>query len=267
MTSAAVEPFSLADLQAMWRVLAAWVRASKTRGSVGTNLARQLQQFPPVSDSVLEHTVAKAGCPLQLQSYGWVIGGPLPRYGPPVVPIATAAVDDVLDGRVSEARLRVALLRERADHSLHSEGWRFESREVAVAGTAVGGQPASGGEAAEDDSRPPHPYAHAQAIYGWRRDSPCLIHPPHGDDDPCDGIDPIGGDGVVDSERLCAKRATLDTHPAFPLPAQTLAGLALAVVATLYGAGFARNIVDGDRLLGDLGDQIAQDLRVLQGDG
>lgn len=265
MSGASDEPHGEADFKAMWSVLAAWLRSGGGKSAVGAGLAQYLQQFTPIEPTVLEQRLPRATPPLRLDSFGWVIGGPLPRYGSPVIPVVTAVVDEVVDGRVREFKLRVALLRERDDGSVHAEGWRFESAERDESGELKSADTAgSTTSAGETKSGPPHPYSHAQAIFGWQRDSPCLIHPPHPEGDVCDGIDATGNT-YLDAERLRSARATLDTHPAFPLPARTLTGLALAVVATLYGARTARTIVEGDALLARLQGAPASDFALLCG--
>ncbi|MEZ5218551.1 MAG: hypothetical protein R2715_18655 [Ilumatobacteraceae bacterium] len=132
MSTVIAEPHDEADLKAMWRVLAGWLRAKQAKGSVGPVLAQRLREFTPVDAQVLEHTVSRATPPLRLHSYGWVVGDPLPRYGRPVVPVTTVVVEKLINGRVSELKMRVALLREREDGSVHAEGWRFESAEHVV---------------------------------------------------------------------------------------------------------------------------------------
>jgi hypothetical protein len=154
-----------------------------------------------------------------------------------------------LDGLVTEAAFRVALLSLRDDNTLRAEGWRFEQGEPAQL-------PVAGEQFVQS---PAHPYAHAQAIIGWDRDPKRPVHEPHEEGETCDGLDP-SEDMVLDDERIRAAGATLCLHPAFPLGVSSLTGLALSLVGSLYGAKGTRQIVVGERALESAGGVIGDDI-------
>jgi hypothetical protein len=103
-----------------------------------------------------------------------------------------------------------------------------------------------------------HPYAHAQAIIGWRKDIDCLIHAPHPDGANCDGIHYVEDDSVY-GERVRAQKATFVKHPAFPLGVVSLTGLALAVFVSLYGAPRAREVFGEIRGIKTADGQLRED--------
>jgi len=258
-------PFDADDLKLMWRVLAGWARDDSKR-RVGTGLAQHLNVFKRVTHTELEHRLPRAALPLTLRSTRWIVGNPLPGYASVTVPVASVTVGNLLDDRVEEFAIWVTLLRERADGTIHAEGWRFESPERIKedSGSAASKHKKKNKKGDEEKSTmPAHPYSHAQAIAGWEKGEQCLIHPPHDDDEGCDGLDE-SGDANLDSERKRAHDNTFVSHPAFPLLATTLTGMAVAVVATLYGASPARKLIQGDRVLGSVGGAIGNDLELLR---
>lgn len=210
-----------------------------------------VDDFPPISGSSLDLSMPKQPLPLRLSPHGWLIGDPLPRIKPEVVPVATLSLGPIVAEHVSSAAFRVALLGERGnDASVHSQGWRFETGEVTP-------------PLADPSVTPPaHPYCHAQAIIGWTRDSPCLLHPPHLEADECDGTDGALEE-VIHLERRRVKAATLVQHPAFPVAAQTLTGLAATMIATLYGAQPTSALLCDDSRLARSAGLIHEDLERL----
>ena len=239
----------------MWRVLSLWASASR-KVAVDRLLTTWLEGFKPRARAdELEFKGPHLGGGISLHtSLGWLIGMPLARYNPQVVPVTTLSLGEASGGVISEARFRVALLSPRAcEPTIAAQGWRFESPEAHLA--------PSGGESTDP---PAHPYCHAQAITGWIRETPCLIHPPHAEYEVCDGID-ASGDEHVDGDRLNSLSATLSTHPAFPLAARTLTGLAASVVATLYGARTTKGLLQPDQTLSRVEGAIRMDLEALVG--
>lgn len=221
----------------MWRVLAEWARMA-TPGS--DFLARSLKtEFRPAQPSTLEGHMMHKEPPVKLQSSGWILGQPLTKQAD-VLPVVTFEASGS-KGEVRDAAFRVGLFRA-LDGGRVAEGWRFEQ-----------GEPERDGEIGA------HPYAHAQAIKGWRKDINCLIHSPHADGDECSGV-MDAADDVLTAERQRAQAATLVKHPAFPLGVVTLTGLALAVFTTLYGAIKAREAFGEFHPLKASTDDLREDL-------
>lgn len=243
-------PYGRTDVQLMWRVLSSWQRMSTARPDSDI-LQLVLSEFPTVDPKTLAISASKAPLPLSLENWGWIVGSPLPRSTYQIVPVATVHLSGDTE-RVTEAAFRVALLGDHQKAGIVSFGWRFESPETDKS-------PSS------DDPAPgpsPHPYGHAQAIVGWTRSHDCLLHPSHNDDEYCAGIDPSGST-ELDAERIDAFSRVLVKHPAFPMPARTLAGLALAMIATLYGVSDARRIVERESDLERVGGALLEDLGYL----
>lgn len=214
------KPYDLDDLKTMWRLLGDWL-GDKSKESIGPGLTRHLnQQFVELGAARVSPSLVGQQTPFNLaeRMNGWMICEPLPDY--PIVPIMTISIQGMGKwGRVSELAFRVALLEELSDGSIHGSGWRFETGE----------------QMTEREAVPAHPYAHAQAITGWERNQPCLIHPPHRHGETCS-----------EALRPGAAPTILVKHPAFVLPAKTLTGLALDVIATLYGSQRAFALVKDD---------------------
>lgn len=251
------DPFGVDDRRLMWRVLSQWMERSnhrKTQAALPPKLVAQLRAFTLIDHSQLQGRVPKLPLPLKLHSQGWLVGSPLPKREPKVVPIVTVSLGPIKGDRVTDAAFRVALLSEDRDEgTIHAEGWRFEQAEVRA-------------EATVDDpvpGPPAHPYSHAQAIVGWVKGNDCLIHPPHSENDMCDGLFPIPAVDIT-TERARAKSSTLVSHPAFPLPATTLCGLSLSMIATLYGVRVAMEIVNDDTVLKRMSGQARIDCESLR---
>jgi len=239
--------FGVDDLTLMWRVLGAWVRISD-RTDPGGALGTYIREFRAVQYKPLLMAVPKHALPMRLHdNFGWIVGSPLPREGLSVIPVATVSVGPLVGDRVSECAIRVALLRDRADLTVEAEGWRFESGEQPVDGQLT---------------PPAHPYCHVQAITGWDRDPSCLLHPTHEEGAECDGLDPTDVQGV-DGERKRAASATLVRHPAFPLSASTLTGMALNVVAALYGVSAVLDLLQVEAVLQRVDGEVRRDLERL----
>lgn len=231
-------PYGDGDRKLMWTVLGVWANSTLNGG---TQIERTIRtQFPPLGHSVLTQTVRRLDHPVHLSEKGWLVGAELRRQ-PGTIPVITFEAYGSHD-RVEDAAFRVAFF-SLLDGNLSAEGWRFEQAEPT--------QP--NGEAAA------HPYAHAQAIIGWRKDIACLIHPPHAEGENCDGLHPIDDQSVY-SERVRAQKSTLVKHPAFPLGVVSLTGLALAVFVTLYGAPRAREVFGGVRDINIADGQLREDL-------
>lgn len=214
-----VEPYGGDDRTLMWTILGVWAKSTRSRNS---QIERDVRtEFPPLMHTMFSQDVRRLPHPVHLHARGWLVGEELHRQ-PGTVPVVTFEAFGT-HMKVEDAAFRVALMT-LIDGKIHAEGWRFEQAEA----------PEDGGEIAA------HPYAHAQAIIGWRKDVDCLIHPPHADGETCEGISDVG-DPAVYRERIRAQQGTLVKHPAFPLGVKSLSGLALAVFSTLYGAKKARD--------------------------
>lgn len=241
-----MEPWGTVDMAMMWHVFSRWATVLPQAGS--TYLSRYIKtQFAQhLRPEQLDQQVPKQSLPFNLRRFGWIVGRELERQDS-VIPVVSVSVGRSADGRPIDTAIRVALLSDRGDRTIHAEGWRFEQAE----------------HPEPPPSTPPaHPYAHAQAITGWDRDVRCLIHLPHAPEDGCLGIDPPEA-GEIHDERKRAQVATLVRHPAFPLGVKTATGLALAVVSALYGHRGARKIVEGDRRFRLVAGEVRGDLITL----
>lgn len=228
----------------MWHVIARWSQLLEYEGHADRGVAAWVRtNFDPVlkPHAIRDQFIHPTG-----ESYsntsGWIVARATKREkATPVISVTYGAQDD--EGYKATA-IRVSLLTRRSDERVEAEGWRFEQAER------------------YDEGAEAHPYAHAQAINGWSASAQkCLIHPPHGVGDPCDGVDPQAG--TVDDERRRRQAVTHVSHPAFPLPTVTLTGLALGTVVSLYGRNESRPIVEHDPKLRMAGEAVRKDLSVL----
>lgn len=245
------EPYDRADLNLMWRVFGVWMGQS-SQGPSSSALRNWLGHFDTIDSKALQLQLPKSSLPIKLSAQGWLVGEPLPKRKPDVVPVVTISLGALKHDRVTDAAFRVALLTARDEGTIQAEGWRFEQAEL----------PAEPTKAEPNPPPPAHPYCHAQAIIGWVKGFDCLIHPPHIVGDTCDGID-YGAEDLVRAERLRAAASTLVSHPAFPLPATTLTGLSLTLIAALYGRKVAAGIVIDDTVLARVGGDIKRDINSL----
>lgn len=232
-----VEPYGDDDRQLMWKILGAW---AKNAISGSSRIERDIRtEFTPLMHTMFDQKVRRLEHPVHLHHKGWLVGKALSREKE-TIPVITFEAYGT-HARVEDAAFRVALM-SLIDGELHAEGWRFEQAE----------SPGEGGAVAA------HPYAHAQAIIGWRKDVDCLIHKPHADGEVCEGISEVKNQAVK-AERLDAKQRTLVKHPAFPLGVKSLSGLALAVFTTLYGVPEAREVFGAVRQIASAGDILRED--------
>lgn len=221
----------------MWTILGAWAKTTSSRNS---QIERDIRtEFPPLMHTMFAQRVRRLEHPVRLYENGWLVGEELTRQ-PGAIPVVTFEAFGVR-AKVEAAAFRVALM-SLIDGNLHAEGWRFEQAEPP----------------GEDGKIAAHPYAHAQAIVGWRKDVNCLIHKPHSDGESCEGVVNLE-DQKIRSERIDAKRRTLVKHPAFPLGVKSLSGLALAVFTTLYGVPKARDVFGAVRGINSAGDILRED--------
>lgn len=227
---AGLVPFSKDDHRLMWKYASSWGGRFKHRSSSAETYVRT--HFRPTMTKPMLAFHYWDVPDLDLRRYGWLVGEDLTRQ-PGVLPVINLQTTEQNNVVVSAA-FRVALIGQRTDETISAEGWRFERAEPVGHGTL-------------------HPFQHAQSIIGWTMKGDCLIHPPHDPSYVCedDGIHSAanspntGADvaEVLDTERLAAKKSTLESHPAFPLGVKTLTGLSLAMLVTLYGAARTRELL------------------------
>lgn len=222
MSTAAAPPRHLQQ-EMFGRLLAAWrdweIPNSPPRG----RLSVLLDQFTLSSGRLLDEL--KGGKDTDLPGRGiWVVGPAVPRGTPSLFPVATASVWG--DDASLSACLRVALIAHGdTDETPHVRvwGWRFDSAEQSMNGAPV-----------------PRPHAHAQPTSSWYiNGARCLVHP-HSSSDTGE-VCPWNDDALTHTLN--------ETHPAFPLRGETLPGLALAFVVSLYGAQTAREIIESEPTL------------------
>lgn len=230
-------PYGDQDRTLMWTVLGVWAKSTRVGGAQIERTIRT--EFRPLMDTMFAQVVRRQPHPVYLHNTGWLVGEELKGHEG-TIPVLTFEAMGSHD-QVRDAAFRVAFL-SLVDGNLQAEGWRFE-------------QPEPRGH---DGKIAAHPYAHAQAIIGWRKDIDCLIHAPHPDGANCDGIHYVEDDSVY-GERVRAQKATFVKHPAFPLGVVSLTGLALAVFVSLYGAPRAREVFGEIRGIKTADGQLRED--------
>lgn len=222
----------------MWALLSRWLESTNHRSNL---VARSIATlFPSLLPHVLTQVMPRVkDHPLFLHEKGWIIGDQLTNQEG-VIPVITFRASGT-PSKVEDAAFNVALM-SLVNENLVAEGWRFEQAEAVSDGDEVAA----------------HPFAHAQAIIGWERGVNCLIHPPHGDGENCDGLNK-SVDEKTKEERARSQLSTLDQHPAFPLGVKSLSGLAMAVFVTLYGVPRAREVFGSVRKVTAAEGEIRED--------
>lgn len=215
------------------RVIAAWARDAQDRPRKRGGLHSLLDAFETQTPEAILGQIRHGPQEMNLATdqRTWILGAPVETGALPMFPIAAVSLreyDDRLAGQI-----KVALLQESRPGVPTVTGWRFESAE----------------QVRLDGKMPPHVYPHAQPISGWHTDAGCLLHP-HASGEDVSACPPYG---VPRADQP----ALNESRPAFPLRGETLPGLAAAALATLYGAGRAREILDTDQSL----QQCAQTIR------
>lgn len=194
--------------------------------------------------------------PVDLASQGiWLVGSPTIKGNPALWPIVTASATADSDGGL-KAELRLALLSDE-NSVLTARGWRFdlpEQDQLII----------SGKSGAANVVRAVRPMGHVQPINSWHRNGECrcVIHPHKDADEACNARSSVI---VGASSRGFALPIVNETHPAFPLPARTLPGLAAAMILSLYGAIRAEEIIEGSRIRTSAGATIQKDLAFVFG--
>ena len=191
------------DREIFAQILATWVREgekdSVSQGRIGAKLARFSICRP---DDVIRLLARPRVPTLNLyNSRRWICGPHVSTGTPVFLPFATAMVDTEPSGEL-KACIRVAFIFESADR-VDWVAWRFESAD-------------------RQGDEPSHPYAHAQHIVEWAKDVSIDFEE--------SGVSQLNKS--ADGGRFVNER-----RPAFPLRGgQTISGLAVAMLAALYGA-------------------------------
>lgn len=200
------------------RVLDAWAAWEVTDAPARGRLSTILDTFGETPVRAADKL--KGDVDIDLAEHNiWLVGPPIQKGTPNLFPVATAGVwekDSVLN-----ASIRVALIALHESDETHVWGWRFDSAEQSTDGKPV-----------------PRPHAHSQPISRWFMTGiQCLLHPHQ-----------KAESGAACSWQKDAKPhpPMNETHPAFPLRGDTLPGLAVAFIASLYGAQLTRTILETD---------------------
>jgi hypothetical protein len=232
----------------MWHVIARWIQVLDYKSRVAPEVATWVKDhFSPVlNQDAIRNRFSHPAIESHSDEFGWIVGRATKHEL--ATPVITVTYGNQVGDDFTETAIRVSLLSRRQDAKIEAQGWRFEQAEE------------------YSDESAAHPYAHAQAINGWFASAEkCLIHPPHTDGTSCAGLIPDGGPNgaAVDAERKRWQKAAHVKHPAFPLPTDTLTGLALGAAVTLYGTNESSLIVAKDPRLRTAGEAVQSDIRRL----
>ena len=188
-------------------ILAMWAAQGETDPISRGRLAAEVDRWTCLPSDVREILGQPQVGPGDLLARKLYITGPRVTAGTPTfIPRATARIGTDEDGFL-EVGLRVALLFA-ADGKVNMAGWRFDLAD-------------------RKGEHPPHPYPHAQHIEDWAKDVPIqAVAAPE-----------ARGRGEEIPDRLINQQ-----RPAFPLRGgNTASGLAVVMLATLYGAPTVRS--------------------------
>lgn len=223
------------------RILIQWVLAANDdEEKTGAQRESSGQMGPKVLDTFTYgdpygiNVLAKDNAEVNLSEQGqWLKGEPTPGE-PPLFPVASVSVR-AKQGKLVEATIRVALFAESPGTvSFVVHGLRFETAEpYSVPDPRTGKERLS-----------PRPFPHVQPLRGWYQRSTCLMHP-HLDKESAQACALALGSVDVDHWY----RATNEEQPGMPLRNDSVPGLALAFLVSLYGAPRARSIIEKDTLL------------------
>lgn len=226
------KPGSERDL--LRRVLSAWSEHGATDHKRGTVGSRVLINFNSVDDRQI-FAVANSELPLELHRQNcWIIGAPTPGE-PALHPVASVSLKNDTEGAVA-LTIRIALFADSPHHHIPFilHGWRFESPEP---DRVVD-------EQTKEVRKSPRPFAHAQPTLGWYQKAPCMVH-----------AHLSQGEAVVCEEEpwtsdiMQWRNLTNEIQPGFPLRSTTIAGQAIAVLVSLYGAPATVAILDSEAML------------------
>ena len=216
----------------LMRVLTKWSETGidTLRGSVGSRVLDNFNSW----DLNRIRTVANEPLPFSLSGQDYWIKGEATPGEPPLFPVASVSMREEGDGSTG-LTIRVALFGESPHEAFQFmlQGWRFESPEVDRTDPETGKPILS-----------PRPFPHAQPTLGWYQNAKCMAHP-----HTSKGNAQICEDEHWSEEISFWRDLTNESQPGFPLRGDSLAGQALALLVTLYGAPRARGIVEKDEEL------------------
>lgn len=207
------------------RVLGAWAEDGEATSSSRRDVAPYLENF------MVPYNIAsllRGRLPINLHDLDrWIVGRAVSTHEGELFPVASAALkveDSCLMGTI-----RVALIQGDGQGTVRAIGMRFESAEAR--------------ESAEGALNP-HTYPHSQPARSWTIRGLCLLHPDAEAEEEIVGCP----DCFVESdEEKTFRTEHFNGHrPAFPLRCETLPGLAVAAITSVYGTQVAREIIDSD---------------------
>jgi hypothetical protein len=173
-------------------------------------LAGLLDSFPFASRRQVRDVLRQAptrAVKLEVAARGYLRGPVMADRGPVLWPVATIWAQPS-DHAGVEVQLRLGTFFE-FDGQVHACGWRFETGE-------------------DSASSKPHPYPHAQQISGFAGAGANTFLTPAGE---------RAGFNVQQAQ-------INEMRPCFPITGSSCVGLAVVMLATLYGAQRARKILD-----------------------
>jgi hypothetical protein len=208
------------------RVLAAWARDGSVYASSRGALAPYLDNRTVPHNLV---SILSGRPPVNLfDRDNWVVGRVVKTHEGDLFPIVSAAC--MVDDSCIMGTVRVALLQGDGSGGVRASGMRFESAE---APTSPSGNPN------------PHTYPHSQPARAWTIQGLCLIHPDVEEAE--EGVDGCPVCFVESDEEKRLQTEHFNGHrPAVPLRCETLPGLAVAAIASVYGSQVAREILELD---------------------
>lgn len=207
------------------RVLAAWATDGKAKSSSRGDVAPYLENF------MVPHNIAgvmRAKPPINLIDRDeWIVGRPVATHEGELFPVASAAFK--VEDSFMMGTIRIALLQGDGSGSVRAIGMRFESAESRESSTGV---------------LNPHTYPHSQPARSWTIKGLCLLHPDAVAEEDVEGCP----DCYAESDDAKTFRTEhFNAHrPAIPLRCETLPGLAIAAIVSVYGTQVAREIIDLD---------------------
>lgn len=235
------------------KLLDFWAKREDT-ARIPRNMKNILADFQTHSSKAYE--LLAGDDPVDLAERGvWLLGSPTRKGSPPLWPVATASALAEADGSL-KAEVRLALISDE-NAVTTARAWRFDLPEKAAT-------PSAGRRRrAVSPAGIARPMGHVQPVNSWHRngDCRCVIHPHIDSGESCSARSAVTSGAV---SRGFALPLVNETHPAFPLPAQTLPGLVVAMLLSLYGAPEAGAIVEQSKVRFTGGASLMKDIdRVL----
>ena len=202
---------------ALARVLRGWININDPAPGL---LGQKIAKVHRANADRVSQAVGKMDLPvdLQVKNIGYLVGPQVNDGSALFQPFANVQLEE--KAGTLNVCLRFVLLHLTQDASgdrLVADGWRLDSAELGPG--------------------KPRPWHHAQRIATWGFNGPSLLE----------------GLGLEPEPTGTTPNVPNETYPAFPLKSISPAGLAIAMIASIYGGEFVKkNLVDADTALRDV---------------